>query len=257
MLCTGCGLENPQGKKFCTQCGTPFSKLCPKCGAENQPLSRFCGDCGTVQIETPATPAGDAASIQKHRTQGERRHLTVMFCDLVGSTEIAHKLDPEEWRDLVASYQRAASTAIERFDGHVAKYLGDGVMAYFGYPREPIHLHRALRASGTTGRFKAATARGLTPFVGRGDEVRMLMNRWERVREGEGQVILISGEAGIGKSRLVEQFHAQLTGTPHTWIECSSAPDFQNTPFFSVVDMIAQGFAWRADETTRGEARAT
>jgi class 3 adenylate cyclase len=135
MLCTGCGLENPQGKKFCTQCGTPFSKLCPKCGAENPPISRFCGDCGTIQIETPATPAGDAASIQKHRAQGERRHLTVMFCDLVGSTEIAHKLDPEEWRDLVASYQRAASTAIERFDGHVAKYLGDGVMAYFGYPR--------------------------------------------------------------------------------------------------------------------------
>src|SRR5215469_11488103 len=65
---------------------------------------------------------------------GERRHLTVLFCDLVGSTEIAAHLDPEEWRERVTDYHRAAAQAIERFGGHVAQYLGDGVMAYFGYP---------------------------------------------------------------------------------------------------------------------------
>jgi len=70
--------------------------ICPRCGATVANNRKFCGDCGTVQVEMPATPAGDAASIQKHRAQGERRHLTVMFCDLVGSTEIAHKLDPGE-----------------------------------------------------------------------------------------------------------------------------------------------------------------
>jgi predicted ATPase len=118
---------------------------------------------------------------------------------------------------------------------------------------EPIHLYRVVRASGTRGRFKAAAARGLTPFVGREDEMRMLVNRWERVREGEGQVILIAGEAGIGKSRLVEQFHERLRGTPHTWIECASAPYFQNTPFYSVVDMLAQGFGWRADQSTEAK----
>ncbi|MGD0291783.1 MAG: adenylate/guanylate cyclase domain-containing protein [Candidatus Binataceae bacterium] len=65
---------------------------------------------------------------------GERRHLTVLFCDLVGSTAIASRLDPEQWRETVAGYHRAAADAITRFDGHVAKYLGDGVMAYFGWP---------------------------------------------------------------------------------------------------------------------------
>jgi class 3 adenylate cyclase len=65
---------------------------------------------------------------------GERRHLTVLFCDLVGSTEIAAQLDPEEWREVVAAYHRAAAEAITRFGGYVAKYLGDGVMAYFGWP---------------------------------------------------------------------------------------------------------------------------
>jgi len=76
---------------------------------------------------------------------GERRHLTVLFCDLVGSTEIAAQLDPEEWRETVAGYQRAAAEAITRFDGHVAKYLGDGVMAFFGYPE--AHDNDAERAA--------------------------------------------------------------------------------------------------------------
>jgi class 3 adenylate cyclase len=70
---------------------------------------------------------------------GERRHLTVLFCDLVGSTEIAAQLDPEEWRDVVASYHRAAAEGVTHYGGHVAKYLGDGVMAYFGWPYRPDH----------------------------------------------------------------------------------------------------------------------
>jgi len=75
---------------------------------------------------------------------GERRHLTVLFCDLVGSTEIAARLDPEEWREIVASYQRTAAEAITHFCGHVAKYLGNGVMAFFGYPQ--AHDNDAERA---------------------------------------------------------------------------------------------------------------
>ena len=76
---------------------------------------------------------------------GERRHLTVLFCDLVGSTAIAAQLDPEEWRETVGSYHRAAAEAITRFGGHVAKYLGDGVMAFFGYPE--AHDNDAERAA--------------------------------------------------------------------------------------------------------------
>ena len=275
---------------------------------------------------------------------GERRHLTVLFCDLVGSTEIASRLDPEEWRDIVASYHRAAAEAVERFGGHVAKYLGDGVMAFFGYPEahendaeraaraglavldavakldsrvkltarvgidsgsvvvgagaskdadvfgdtpniaarvqaaagpgtllitpdthrlisglfvveergehalrgveSSLRLFRVVRPSGMRGRLEAAAARGLTPFVGREDELRLLTNRWERVREGEGQVVTIIGEAGIGKSRLVQQFREQIAAVPHTWLECVTAAFSQNTPFYAVTEMMRQSFRW-------------
>jgi class 3 adenylate cyclase len=282
---------------------------------------------------------------------GERRHLTVLFCDLVGSTEIAARLDPEEWQQTVAAYHRAAADAIGRFGGHVAKYLGDGVMAYFGYPEahdndaeraaraglaildtisklnersgtgfslsssirlsarvgidsgavvvgvgagtetdvfgetpniaarvqgaaapdtvlisaathrlvaglfvvedcgrqalkgveQPMQLYRVIQPAGVRGRLAAAAAsRGLTPFVGRNEELRMLTSRWQRVIDGEGQVALIVGEAGIGKSRLVQQFHQQIAGTPHTWVEAAAAPFYQNTPFYPVAEALWQ-----------------
>jgi class 3 adenylate cyclase/tetratricopeptide (TPR) repeat protein len=290
---------------------------------------------------------------------GERRHLTVLFCDLVGSTEIAARLDPEEWQETVAAYHRAAADAIGQFGGHVAKYLGDGVMAYFGYPEahdndaeraaraglaileaitwlneqpppplpspmlnngggnirpklsvrvgidsgavvvgagagveidvfgeapniaarvqgaaapdtvllsaathrlvaglfviedcggqalkgveQPMHLYRVIQPAGVRGRLAAAAAsRGLTPFVGREDELRTLTSRCQRVIDGEGQVVLIVGEAGIGKSRLVQQFHQQIAGTPHTWVEAAAAPFYQNTPFYPVAEALWQ-----------------
>ena len=284
---------------------------------------------------------------------GERRHLTVLFCDLVGSTEIAAQLDPEEWRETVGDYHRAAAQAIKRFGGHVAQYLGDGVMAFFGYPEahdndaeraaraglaildaisklnehpthpklsarvgidsgavvvgagagkdadvfgdtpniaarvqaaaapdtvvitaethrlvsglfvvedrgaqalkgieRPVQLYRVIQPSGVRGRLEAAAAaRGLTPFVGREDELRLLMNRWERALDGEGQVALIIGEAGIGKSRLVQRFHEQIAGTPHTWVEAAAGAFFQNTPFYPVTEMLRELLAWRGDES--------
>ena len=95
----------------------------------------------------------------------------------------------------------------------------------------------------------AAAARGLTPFVGREDELRLLMNRWERALDGEGQVALIIGEAGIGKSRLVQRFHEQIAGTPHTWVEAAAGAFFQNTPFYAVTEMLRELLAWRGDES--------
>jgi len=130
MRCSKCGSDNPQDKRFCGDCGAPLTNSCPKCGADNLPGKRFCGDCGTALT----APAALAAPTPRGPASGERRHLTVLFCDLVGSTEIAAQLDPEEWREVVAAYHRAAAEAITRFGGHVAKYLGDGVMAYFGWP---------------------------------------------------------------------------------------------------------------------------
>ena len=356
MRCSSCNFDNAAGKKFCIRCGVAFGVRCPKCGSENPPEASFCGDCGTGLIVPAKAEADEHAHniiVDRHAVEGERRHLTVLFCDLVGSTEIASHLDPEQWREIVAGYHRAAAQAIERFGGHVAQYLGDGVMAYFGYPEahdndaerasraglaildaisklnehptrpklsarigidsgavvvgagaggdadvfgdtpniaarvqaaaapgtvlvtatthrlvsglfvvedrgaqalkgveRPVQLYRVIQPSGVRGRLEAAAAaRGLTPFVGREDELRLLMNRWERALDGEGQVALIVGEAGIGKSRLVQRFHEQIAGTPHTWVEAAAGAFFQNTPFYAVTEMLRELLAWRGDES--------
>ena len=352
MRCPSCNSANPETARFCIECGVAFERRCSKCGLDNLPQAKFCGHCGS-SLTAAAAPEIDGDSqanvgvrdgeVQGSR-DGERRHLTVLFCDLVGSTAIAAQLDPEQWRETVAGYHRAAAEAITRFDGHVAKYLGDGVMAYFGYPQahdndgeraaraglaiidaiaklneqpghaklsarvgidsgpvvvgkgagndadvfgdapniaarvqaaaepgtvaisdatqrlvsglfivedrgaqelkgveRPLQLYRVIQPSGMRGRFDVATATGgLTPFVGREDELRSLMNRWERALDGEGQVALIVGEAGIGKSRLVQRFREQITGTPHIWVEAGAGAFFQNTPFYPVTEMLRQ-----------------
>ena len=115
---------------------------------------------------------------------------------------------------------------------------------------QPVQLYRVIQPSGVRGRLEAAAAaHALTPFVGREDELRSLMNRWERALDGEGQVALIVGEAGIGKSRLVQRFHEQIAGTPHTWVEAAAGAFFQNTPFYAVTEMLRELLAWRGDES--------
>jgi class 3 adenylate cyclase len=131
MRCSNCGTDNAPRSRFCNQCATPFKKRCAKCAFENTAEARFCVQCA-APLDTAAPTRTEAET--RDALTGERRHLTVLFCDLVGSTEIASHLDPEEWREIVAEYHRAAAHAIEHFGGHVAQYLGDGVMAYFGWP---------------------------------------------------------------------------------------------------------------------------
>jgi class 3 adenylate cyclase/predicted ATPase len=272
---------------------------------------------------------------------GERRHVTVMFCDLVGSTSMSAELDAEDWRDLVSTYLDAASAAVTALGGHVAKKLGDGLMALFGYPTahendteraaraalsiqlalgevnrknagsgkpplnarigietgtvvfdaageiygdspnlaarvqalaepgmvlvtaqvqrqivglfaaeergshkikgvpEPVTLFRLVRASGGGRR---TSQRHLTPLIGREEEVAMLMRRWDRAQQGDGQLVLIVGEPGLGKSRLIEEFHAKLRDTPHTWVEWSCSQLLQNTPLHPISEWGAQRF---------------
>jgi len=271
---------------------------------------------------------------------GERRHLTVMFCDLVGSTEIAARLDAEEWRDIVADYHRAITEAVIRFGGHVAKNLGDGALIYFGYPQaqendaeralraglavidavaaqapamsalhapklavrvgvhsgavvlgedgelygevanvaarvqtaaepdtmlitrdvhrlvsglfvvsdrglqtlkgvsEPVGLFAVLRASGAG--WRRSVGQLGTPFVGRQEELRQIANRWDRARTGHGQAVLLVGDAGLGKSRLTDEFRRGIAELPHTWAEFVCSQLLQNTPFHPMVEFAAR-----------------
>src|SRR5215471_4690973 len=264
----------------------------------------------------PARPSATPSAPPVAEAVGERRHVTVMFCDLVGSTSISAGLDAEDWRDLVGAYLDAATAAVTDMGGHVAKKLGDGLMALFGYPvaqendaeraaraalsiqralaevnrknagsgkpalkarigietgpvvvdaageiygdapntaarvqalaepgmvvltarvqrqvaglfvveergnhelkgvPEPVMLYRLVRASGGGRR---AGQRHLTPLVGRDEEMATLMRRWGRARSGDGQLVMIMGEPGLGKSRLIEEFHPRLREVPHTW----------------------------------------
>jgi class 3 adenylate cyclase/tetratricopeptide (TPR) repeat protein len=299
----------------------------------------------TVKPAPPAVPPapGPPAPVAPTAPEagGERRYLTVLFCDLVGSTGISSRLDAEEWRDLVGAYIDTASAAVTDMGGHVAKKLGDGLMALFGYPvaqendaeravraalaiqralaelnrrlagagkpelvarigldtgpavvdmageiygdvanvaarvqalaepcavlitaqlqrqvaglfvveargshvlkgvPESVVLFRLIRASGGGRR---SGARQLTPLVGRDEEMAMLLRRWERARHGDGQLVLIVGEPGLGKSRLIEEFHARLSDTPHTWVEWSCSQLLQNTPLHPIAEWGRQRF---------------
>src|SRR5262245_45967278 len=136
MRCPSCDHDNRPNRRFCTECGATLSVACPSCGAPIEAGEKFCGGCGArLRIEARAsavsTPTGEPEAALP---AGERRHLTVLFCDLVNSTNIAARLDPEQWHTIAAEYQRAAAAAVTRLGGHVAKYLGDGLVVYFGYP---------------------------------------------------------------------------------------------------------------------------
>jgi class 3 adenylate cyclase/tetratricopeptide (TPR) repeat protein len=300
-------------------------------------------DGSAAAVITPVVPipVATAPPMPAAEVLGERRYLSVMFCDLVGSTSISAQLDAEEWRDLVGAYLDAAMAAVEGMGGHVAKKLGDGLMALFGYPLaqendaeraaraalsiqralaevnrknadagkpalnarigiesgpvvvdatgeiygdapniaarvqalaepgtvvmtarvqrqvaglfvveergthelkgvpEPVTLYRLVRASGGGRR---VGQRRLTPLVGREEETAMLMRRWERARQGDGQLVMIVGEPGLGKSRLIEEFHPRLREVPHTWVEWSCSQLLQNTPLHPIADWGRQRF---------------
>jgi class 3 adenylate cyclase len=299
-----------------------------------------------ARAKPPAdVPASQSTSAPPKASEvsAERRPITVMFCDLAGSTSLASRLDAEDWRNLVGAYLDEASAAVTRMGGHVLKRLGDGLMALFGYPQAqendaeraaraalliqraladlnarntgkapelvarigldsgpvvvdatgevfgeapniaaraqglaepgtvlvtanvqrqtaglfvaedkgahelkgvpaPVTLYRIVRASGG----RRTGARTLTPLVGRAEELELLRRRWERARNGAGQLTLIVGEPGIGKSRLVEEFRATLGETPHTFVEWSSSQLLQNTPLHPIAEWGRQRFG--ADE---------
>src|SRR6516165_6489451 len=164
MRCTSCGTDNREGAKFCDACGTPLPLSCPACGTANRSGAKFCNACGASltgqwsvpapaqEVPTPTTPIAQptqvvSPSVASPTSEAERRQLTVMFCDLVESTQLSTQLDPEDLRDVIQAYQRVCAEVITRFDGYIAQYLGDGLLIYFGYPQaHEDDAHRAVRS---------------------------------------------------------------------------------------------------------------
>src|SRR5215510_9864553 len=143
MLCVRCGASVANDKKFCGDCGSPLPWQCSACGSGNPPDKRFCGDCGAPRgaKTNAATPVGVASPLP------ERRHLSVMFIDLVGSTELGERLDPEDLRKVIEAFHGAVKSLVIRFEGFIARYMGDGVLVYFGYPQaHEADVERAIRA---------------------------------------------------------------------------------------------------------------
>ena len=163
MRCPKCGTDNPSGNKFCAECGETLPVGCSRCGADNPPAAKFCRECGASLIVRVRPAASATPAVQGPEVAGERRHLTILFCDLVGSVRLTAQLDPEEWRTTVAAYQRAAAEAITRFGGEVARYVGDGIMAFFGYPA--AHDNDAERAARAGRRSRSPRSQASYPHL--------------------------------------------------------------------------------------------
>ena len=157
MTCANCGGDNESGRRFCGDCGAPLAVACPACGAANPARARFCGDCGAAlagaappaitslrtEVGAPATPAALAAT-----SVTERRHVSVLFADLVGFTTLSERRDSEEVRDLLTQYFDACQTVVGRYGGVVEKFIGDAVMAVWGTPvAKEDDAERAVRAA--------------------------------------------------------------------------------------------------------------
>ncbi|MEJ2101543.1 MAG: adenylate/guanylate cyclase domain-containing protein [Desulfobacterales bacterium] len=167
MKCPKCQFENREGAKFCKKCGAKLNLICPRCSTLLTPDSLFCDECGYNLSQPKEAPLKDmsgppdamptaarsdtqatAPEAEAHRIDAERRQLTVMFCDLVGSTHLSARLDPEDFREVVCSYQKTAADVVKNFEGHIEQYLGDGLLVYFGYPKaHEDDAHRAVHAA--------------------------------------------------------------------------------------------------------------
>ena len=318
-------------------------------------------------LRLEATPAGDPVRLSPSpsvsptgslaETRGERRQLTVMFCDLVGSTALSEKLDPEELRSLLHAYRTLCGDVIARYDGFVARYVGDGILTYFGWPTaheedaeravraaleivhtvkrasstedlsvrigiatgpvvvgeqagtgdqsklavgstpnlaarlqalatadhiviaastrrlagnafeltdlgehdlkgiaEPVRAWRVECVSSTESRFDANRGGSvLTPLVGRGEELDLLLRRWSQAKDGEGQVVLLSGEPGIGKSRILDALRERLEAQGVQALRFQCSPYYVNSVFWPVIDNLERALKFARDETAEAK----
>ena len=311
-------------------------------------------DAGAKAASSDAATASSAPSVSPE-DRAERRQVTVMFSDLVGSTALSARMDPEDLREVISAYQKCVAETVRRFGGFVAQYLGDGVLIYFGYPNAheddaeravraglevisavaktrpsvqtrvgiatglvvvgdligsgeaqehgivgetpnlaarlqgiaepnmvviaeatrrllgnlfeledlgakalkgiagPVRVWAALRASSVESRFEALHASGLTALVGREEEIELLLRRWSRAKSGEGQVVLLSGEAGIGKSRLTAALLERLATEAHTHLRYFCSPQHTDSAFFPIIRQMERAAGFAHDDTPQAK----
>ena len=204
MECPSCGAANLEGKKFCGDCGTPLPVRCTGCGAENPPGKKFCADCGTALTVGASSAPAEASSLlpAAPTSSAERRQLTVLFCDLVGSTALAARLDTEDLSEVIGVYHRCVADAVARFEGFVAKYMGDGALVYFGYPQaHEDDAEQAVRAGlalvDAVGRLQAPEPLRVRIGIGTGQVV-----VGDLITSGEGQEHGVVGETPNLAARL-------------------------------------------------------
>ena len=349
MHCRNCAAEVPAQRKFCGLCGAAVVRRCVACGAVNPAQNKFCGDCGTklrVDSLAAAPTAPDLRPI-------ERRQLTVLFCDLVGSTALSAGLDPEDFSAIIAGYRRCITETVACFDGFVARHHGDGAVVYFGYPHaheddaergvqaslaiveavaalpakeklsarigvatgvalvgdmsdsaiseehgilgdtpnlaarlqslaqpgavvisgrtktiagsqfeyldlgkveikglaKPVVAWQVAGKTAVTSRSHALQSSDFLPLIGRDEEMELILSRWKRARSGEGQVVLLSGEAGIGKSRLAVALLEQLAREPHIRLRCFCSPQHTDSTLYPVIGEMLRAARFAHDDS--------
>ena len=359
--CLHCQTEHLDRADHCKGCGRPLpAESCPLCGFANPRSFRFCGQCGALlTVPDAVEPATENVGSGFPGAPAERRQVTVLFSDLVGSTQLATRLDPEDLNSLLRDYQRVSAEVIERFGGYTAQYLGDGILAYFGYPEahendaeravhaglgivqrasrlkidtgdtlavrvgiatglvvagdhdadggasassvvgetpnlaarlqglatpntvviapstrhligsmfkyealgehvlkgfaDPVQACRVVREVSVSSRFEAAHATPLTPLVGRREEVNLLLGRWSQAKQGDGQTVLLVGEAGIGKSRVVQTLRLSLAEEQHTLVRYQCSPHYTNSALHPVAAQIERMADIRGDDSAENK----
>jgi class 3 adenylate cyclase/tetratricopeptide (TPR) repeat protein len=316
-------------------------KICPNCQQANPLQANFCSNCGTsLNVESLRDQLAPQHDGKGKERSAERRQLTILFCDLVGSTSLSEQLDPEEFRQVITSYHKVAEKIVRQYSGHIGQYLGDGLLVYFGYPEgledavklgiqaglgilnaiaiannhwkaegktsikirigihtglvvvdehlalgetvniasrleslaphnglvispqtlnlaqgwfevksigkhtlkgisEPMEVFQVLHESGAITRLDIAKRKGLSPLVGRQRELEMLTECWEGAKAGNGNVLLLEGEPGIGKSRLVDTIEEQIAQEPDSWLAVARCSAYQsNSSFYPIIEVF-------------------
>lgn len=381
MRCNQCDFEGPDGMKFCGNCGQGLQQNCQSCGFENPTGFKFCGQCAqslevtnnlveVTKVSELESELSSAEIVVNEETElffgnheAERRQITVLFCDIVGSSAISEKLDPEDFREVLRDYRESCNQVIKKYDGYIAQFLGDGVLCYFGYPHAheddarravaaalelltniqllckkveqnrgvslsvrigahtglvvvgevgggdkrtvalgatpnlaariqdqarpdsvvisaatyrlvssvfecddmgvfdlkgfsaPVRLHQPIRPYSNPHKVADELCINSLPLVGRDQELKLLEGLLSEANEGRGQVALVNGEPGMGKSRLINAAKSGIDNTHYFLLECWGRAYYQNSYMHPIIELLRREMYIEGAQSERQKLR--